>query len=415
MITFSPLPMRETLAFWENKVKLSPGRFARLKDDVKTHAFAVSGIARGAELDTVFNALQKALEEGISYGRFKKEAAEVFKRRGWTGQRAWRVNNIFRTNIQTAYGVGRYRQMQRVAKRRPYWMYDAVNDSRTRPAHGAMDGRVFPATHPVWDRWYPPNGFRCRCSVVSLSAAQVKARGLTVEEEDPTGKLYEPKDPATGVTMPARLMMPDPGFAHHPGKSVWGGVVDDATQMSAWKDMPNLKGPDAFRRRKLANVRPANIADLNEEMLLQTGLGNEAYRKEFARRYGEEKVVTDTAGEPVILSLRTFMADKQRGTWKFDKPGHGETIPMVEKMLTEPYEVWLVPQQDEKGKIRLTRRYIGLWKTADKKRVGGMAVMEVSGGVFQGVTHFMPRKRKGWDLRYLEKQRQGVLLWGKGK
>ena len=48
-----------------------------------------------------------------------------------------------------------------------------------------MDGRVFQADSPVWDTWYPPNGFRCRCTVRSLSKRQVEQMGLTVEEKAP--------------------------------------------------------------------------------------------------------------------------------------------------------------------------------------------------------------------------------------
>jgi uncharacterized protein with gpF-like domain len=74
-------------------------------------------------------------------------------------------------------------------------MYDAVNDSRTRPTHLALDEKVFPADHPFWDKWYPPNGYRCRCSVIPLSESQVKSAGLKIETEDPTGTLIEPIDP----------------------------------------------------------------------------------------------------------------------------------------------------------------------------------------------------------------------------
>jgi hypothetical protein len=41
--------------------------------------------------------------------------------------------------------------------------------------------------------------------------------------------------------------------------------------------------------------------------------------------------------------------------------------------------------------------------------------MEVSDGVWQGVTHFAPRKKRDgdWDLSYVERQRKGILLWGR--
>ena len=146
--------------------------------------------------------------------------------RGWTGKRAWRLDTIFRTNIQTAYNAGRYHQMQQVKERRPYWRYSAVNDSRTRPAHRAVHGKIFPADHPFWDTWYPPNGFRCRCSVNSVSAHDLELEGWKVETTDPTGKLYEPTDPVTGVKLPARLLMPDEGWRFNPGKE-WQKSLDE--------------------------------------------------------------------------------------------------------------------------------------------------------------------------------------------
>lgn len=44
-------------------------------------------------------------------------------------------------------------------------MYDAVNDERTRAEHARYDGVIRPADDPFWARYYPPNGWGCRCSV----------------------------------------------------------------------------------------------------------------------------------------------------------------------------------------------------------------------------------------------------------
>lgn len=221
MIDLKPLPMEDAIRYWMDKYLLSPGRYAQLSDEAKVRAFAVSGIAKGEELETVFNALQRALKEGTTFEDFKRDAAAVFERRGWTGKAAWRVETIFRTNIQTAYSVGRYKEMMAVVKDRPYWQYSAVNDSRTRPTHAALNGKVFPADHPFWNTWYPPNGFNCRCGVVSLSQDDVDTEKLPVETEDPTGGLIEPVDSVTGNKMPARPLMPDQGFDHNPGKAAW--------------------------------------------------------------------------------------------------------------------------------------------------------------------------------------------------
>jgi len=147
------LPSEEAQAFWQAKVKLSPGQFAKLSKEAKIKAFAVSGIAKGDELTTVFNALQHAIDKGISFSDFKKECGDIFERRGWTGKRAWRVDNIFRTNIQTAYSVGAYKRQKEVVDQVPYVMYSAINDFRTRPTHRAVNGLIFPLDHPFWDTW----------------------------------------------------------------------------------------------------------------------------------------------------------------------------------------------------------------------------------------------------------------------
>jgi hypothetical protein len=56
-------------------------------------------------------------------------------------------------------------------------MYDAINDSRTRPAHLAMDNYIAPVNDPIWKTWTPPVGFSCRCALVSLTESQARARG----------------------------------------------------------------------------------------------------------------------------------------------------------------------------------------------------------------------------------------------
>lgn len=415
-VTLEPLTMQAAADFWRDKVKLGPAEFAALSDEAKIRAFGISGIAKGAELTTVFNSLQAAIEKGISYGQFKKECAEIFARRGWTGKREWRVQNIFRTNIQTAYNSGRWQKQKEVSQYFPYLQYNAVNDRRTRPTHAALDGKVFPIDHPFWDSWYPPNGYRCRCSTLSLTEGQVKRMGLTVETANPTDLPIEIASPRTGAKMTVQQLLPDPGFEHHPGKVVWGGIGkwDDRR---IYQTMDGLSGPAEYRRRSLANVRPAAIADLNDADLLPAGKDDQFYKDAFIDRYGAETVVRDGAGEPVVMTMRSFLVDKAPGAeekWKFAKGGHGEIIPLLKEMIEEPYEIWLTPQQDkETGKVRLARRYISLWKTEDRKRVAGLAAFEVVDGVFQGVTAFIPLKKGEADLDYVERQRLGLLLYPK--
>ena len=91
-----------------------------------------------------------------------------------------RLETIYRTNMQSAFNAGKYQGYMENIDSRPYWMYDAVNDSRTRPAHSAMDGLVYRYDDPFWATFYPPNGYNCRCSVIALSEDDVARQGRIV-------------------------------------------------------------------------------------------------------------------------------------------------------------------------------------------------------------------------------------------
>ena len=135
--------------------------------------------------------------------------------RGYDGLTPYHADRIFRQNMLTAYSVGHYQQMTDpdVMGRRRYWQYQTAGDGHVRESHAAMDGRVFPADSPVWDIWYPPNGFGCRCMVVSRTEEQVRRMGLTVEQALP-----DTSNMATGET---EALLPDPKFRTNPAKAEW--------------------------------------------------------------------------------------------------------------------------------------------------------------------------------------------------
>jgi SPP1 gp7 family putative phage head morphogenesis protein len=88
-----------------------------------------------------------------------------------------RMELIFRNAVQTNYGIGRTVQQRENAAARGYLMWDAINDSRTRPAHRAMDNHIAPIDDPIWKVWHPPAGHNCRCSRIALTESQARARG----------------------------------------------------------------------------------------------------------------------------------------------------------------------------------------------------------------------------------------------
>lgn len=46
--------------------------------------------------------------------------------------------------------------------------YRTANDDRVRDSHKTLNGTTLPVSDPFWDSYFPPNGWRCRCTVVQV-------------------------------------------------------------------------------------------------------------------------------------------------------------------------------------------------------------------------------------------------------
>lgn len=222
IVTDKPMTYEEAVAYFSEKLTLTPDEFVKLRDVYKTLAFTVSGYTSLQIIKTFQERLTEAIENGSTIKDFKAAMNDFLEKEGYAALSGYQADNIFRTNIQTAYNVGAYQEMTSAGalKARPYWMYNAVDDEKTRPTHRAMNGKVFPADSDVWDVWYPPNGFRCRCSVSTLSKRQVEQMGLVVEAEMPErveygGNVYTVLPDQDFKTNPAKIQF-DPHLQEFP-------------------------------------------------------------------------------------------------------------------------------------------------------------------------------------------------------
>lgn len=177
---YKPLPFDEAIAFFSRKVLLSPDEYRSLIAELRQLAFTVSGITEADILNDIHGQILKGLIDGISFNDFKKALIPKVES-AWGAKAPHRLDTIFRTNIQSAYQAGHYKQQREVQSAMPYWQYVAVMDSRTRPAHAALHGKIFRADSDFWQRNYPPNGFNCRCTVVALTTGEVEKLGLPVQ------------------------------------------------------------------------------------------------------------------------------------------------------------------------------------------------------------------------------------------
>ncbi len=210
----------EAIAFLRRKLRVPTERWTDLWQAMHSRAFMVAGAQSDALLTDFHDAVLHAIAEGRTLEQFRADFDRIVKTHGWSyrGGRNWRSKIIFQTNMRTAYAAGRWEQIQRLKEQRPYLRYVAVMDERTRPEHAAWHGTVLHVDDPWWQTHFPPNGWNCRCSVMSLSQRDLDRYGFKISPHAPPSPLVErtinTADGPKVVQVPEGI---DPGFAYRPG------------------------------------------------------------------------------------------------------------------------------------------------------------------------------------------------------
>jgi len=210
----------EMIRFFEKKELVITKSWKDIWKDAHARAFTVSNITSIDILEDIKKAIANAIITGQTAKEFKKELSLYLTQKGWfagDGESSiiempdgtkrkrltgWRIDNIYSTNLSSAYQTGRFIQQEEVKKYYPYRQYIAVGDKKTRKTHNANNKKIYPVDHKFWDYWYPPNGFRCRCTTRLISKARLKKMGERPETNWSSTDNY-----------------PDKGFDYHPGKA----------------------------------------------------------------------------------------------------------------------------------------------------------------------------------------------------
>lgn len=191
----------EAVGWFRHRAPVTDGDFARMTGNAHERAFMVTGAAHLDLVTDVWEALDDALARGDSLRDFEEAVSEKLAA-AWGGDQPWRVETIWRTNLQLAYSRGRYDQQSApvVRELRPFLEYSAILDTRTTPHCRDWDGKVLRADDPAWANHTPPCHFNCRSTTITLTDEQARERGIA------------PVPPSTPAS---------DGFGQAPGPKVW--------------------------------------------------------------------------------------------------------------------------------------------------------------------------------------------------
>jgi hypothetical protein len=274
----------------------------------------VAGANRIDLLLDLREAVDKAISGGATLQDFRRDFDAIVARHGWAynGGRNWRTRVIFETNLRTSYAAGRYEQLQKLKKVRPYWRYihsDSVQHPR--PLHVAWHGKILHADDPWWQTHYPPNGWGCQCRVESLDEAGLRRHGKTAPDAAPS-------DGTALVTVGKRGPNPqvvetpngvDPGFGYAPGRDAWlrrqaGHVEQRATRLppeQREKALAALQDIQAMRRA-LPAVQAART-EAQALASLRNIAGDDGMDKALAAIRGSQLPAGLTESQAVALHL----------------------------------------------------------------------------------------------------------------
>lgn len=220
-VSAAKLPPRDALAFLRQKVPVPAATWTDLWHEAHDVSFAVAGATSKAIAKDFQDAVIRTMEAGGTRREFLKEFDTIKKRYGWehTGTPGWRASTIYDTNVTTAYAAGRYRRMATPESLAlyPYWRYRHHTCQHPRPQHLAWDGMILRADDPFWNTHYPPNGWRCHCTVEVVSQRMLDRNGWQVSSS-PVIETRPWRNPHTGEILHVPVGI-DPGFAYNPGKA----------------------------------------------------------------------------------------------------------------------------------------------------------------------------------------------------
>lgn len=400
-INYGSMPFNNAVDTFRDKLNLPTASWTDIYQGQHARAFVVAGAMKEDLLTDFRTSVDKVIADGMTLKDFRKDFDSIVAKHGWgyNGGRNWRSRVIYETNLYQSHNAGRYAQMQKVKRTRPFWRY-RHNDSveHPRPEHLAWDGKILVADDPWWDTHNPANGWGCKCFVQTLSQRDMDKLGKAGPDTAPPIE-YEEKTIGINGPSPRVVSVPkgiDPGFDYNPGKAAWGETLsDDVMQQwqqskTAWKNLTPAGWAEAGRPEKIPFVKPP--VELGKRFT-----NKQQVLEQVQTLYGDEKLY-NTSGLPFMLNSKALA--------KHVDPARAEFLPLLDDLLTNPYEVWLSFQEHKgTGKVVLRSRIFKAYDIGKGRYL--LAVANVRKGFLESWT-FIPTSKRS----YINSQRAGHLVYG---
>lgn len=422
------LAPEDAIAFFRGKGYRTTVNWSEMMHEEHERAFTVAKIARRDLLESVRRSLDKAMQDGTPFEQWQAQIRPELEVAGWWGRvedasltgtdkavmvGPRRLRTIYDTNLRTARSAALWQRIQASKAFFPYLRYSAVLDRRTRPLHREWHGTVLSVDDPWWQTHFPPNGWRCRCTVIQVNDAMMKRRGWTVGKAPNDGPALPFRRPGSA----APVMVPpgiDPGFAYAPGSDYLRSLAPAFNEAEL-----------ALPSRSAATVPMPTPRSLPADVLQPAPTGTRAeqeaaYLERWRAAVGQDagrprQVIVDPTGEPTVVDDGFWYGAD--GQLKIAKRDHGQFVDLIARTLQDPDEIWEVwdehdPTQQRDGGVvhqsRLIRKLIARFDI-DGRDLPVVVLLQVGKDGWYGVTSFKVSQN------YIQARRNGTLTYRRGE
>ncbi len=320
-VQFKGVPFQEAIDHIQQKVKVPTERWDQLMGEAHAKAFTVAGAVKADLLKDLHDDISNAIANGESIGQFRSRFKETVQKHGWSykGKYGWRTRVIYDTNMRTAHMAGRWKQFELTKEQRPYLIYMTVGDERVRFEHSSWHLMALPLDDPFWITHYPPNGWGCRCYVISASKEQLERMGIEVIE-NPTVLREERINTTTGEVYGDVPIGIDTGWDYNVGKA-WLGP-----DISFGQKLQQL--PPALKKSALEDIDTPAITKSWQSWLTQVDAAPHARGHAHTVGYLSNTVIEALAAKEIIpKSAAVIIYDSQLPHLRGEHKGKERAIP----------------------------------------------------------------------------------------
>ncbi|WP_208432549.1 phage minor head protein [Bartonella taylorii] len=225
---------KEVIRYFEAKALVPSFDWRDVAPEEHAFSFTVAKSVGYDILDDFKRAVGEAIKHQVPFQDFQKNLMPILQEKGWWGKKTSidpvsgeksvvqlgsprRLETVYWANTMSAHAAGEWERTQNNKEFLPYLTYALSSSEHKRLEHESWVGFTAPVDDPVWDWLYPPNGWRCKCSVRQVSRYEAEDLGyeegaepLQVEQ-----KVWHNKRTGQVEKIPKGI---DPGWHLNPGK-----------------------------------------------------------------------------------------------------------------------------------------------------------------------------------------------------